>query len=175
MQMTERLVAHFEESEHATQALGGMWYRESRRVARQLSRKHGTTLATAAGVIAALSPRMRWSSNVALADAMLGGEEVSGVFEANLNKARRIIAGEYPLRVLGGPKVRAFYRAIMGDEDAVVVDVWMYRAAGIDPKKATVKDYERVATAIREAAFEMGLPAATFQAIVWTQVRGGAT
>lgn len=173
--MTERLVAHFEEADVETESLGGAWYRESRRTARALAQKHGVYTSTAAGVIAALSPRMRWASNVALADAVLGGEEVVGVFARNLAKARRIADGESPGQVLGGPKVTAFYRAIMGDQESAVVDVWMYRAADIDPKTATKKDYELVADALRKGAAYIGIATADFQAVIWTHVRGGAT
>jgi hypothetical protein len=178
MDATERLVAHFEEADVDTQALGGAWYRESQRVARRLARKHGVRLSTAAGVIAALSPRIRWASNVALADAMLGGEEIRGVFRRNVEKAENIIAGDKlgddPLMWLGGQKVTAFYRAIMGDEDAAVIDVWMYRAAGYDPLKGSPARYREVEQALREAAEYVNIGVAKFQAIVWTQVRGGS-
>jgi hypothetical protein len=175
MNAVERLVAHFEEADVETEQLGGRWYRESQRVARRLSRKHGTTIACAAGVIAALSPRIRWASNVALADAVLAGHEVTGVFGRNLEKARRIAAGERPLTVLGGDKVRAFYRAIMGDEDSVVIDVWMCRAVGVHKVALSSRGYEAIADAVREAAKLVGVTPAQLQAIVWVQVRGGAT
>ncbi len=174
MNATERLVAHFEEADVETHTLGGRWYRESQRTARRLARKHDVPLSCAAGVIAALSPRIRWASNVALADAVLGGEEVSGVFGRNLEKARRIAEGERPLEVLGGPKVTAFYRAIMGNEQSVVIDVWMQRAAGMTPVTLHGKHYEAVAEAVREAAAICGVTPASLQAIVWVQVRGKA-
>ncbi len=127
----------------------------------------------AAGVIAAISPRMRWSANVVLADAICGGETVQGVFGANLAKAARILAGERPLDVLGGDKVRAFYRAIQGDPNAVVLDVWMMRAAGWTKATLSTKEYESLATALLAAASREGIDPADFQAVVWTHVRGG--
>lgn len=173
--MMQRLVAHFEEADVDTKALGGQWYRESRRTARKLAAKHGVTLSVAAGVIAALSPRLRWASNVACADGLLGGEEVTGVFGQSLAKGRRIIAGERPLSVLGGPKVRAFYAAIMGDEDAAVVDVWMFRAAGVPAEQISKAGvYDMVADALRAGSAYIGIGTANFQAVIWTQVRGGA-
>lgn len=159
------------DDETKTEALNGGWYRESRRVARKLSKKHGTSLATAAGVIAALSPRMRWNANVAGADAILGGSDEGPGFSSNVAKAVRIRNGEKPLAVLGGDKVRAFYRAIMGDKDAAVVDVWMYRAMGVLPEEMSYADAEE---ALRAAAEKAGVAVADFQAIVWTQARGGA-
>lgn len=154
-----------------TEALNGQWYRESRRVARALARKHGVTLSVAAGVIAALSPRQQWVSNVAGADDLLGGGEGCG-FGANRRKAEAIRNGERPLDVLSGPKVRAFYRAIMGDRDSAVVDVWMYRAMG---HEAGGLPYPEAAAALEEAARKVRVAVADFQAIVWTYTRGRAT
>jgi hypothetical protein len=48
---------------------------------------------------------------------------------ANRAKAWRIACGEDPDAVLSGPKVRAFFANIMGDVDAVTIDVWAARAA----------------------------------------------
>lgn len=158
-------------AEMKTEALNGGWYRESRRTARALARKHGCTVATAAGVIAALSPRIRWSTNVLGADHILAGGNTGPGFNSNVEKACRIRDGERPLSVLGGPKVTAFYRAIMGDRDACVIDVWMWRAMGLKPGEWPYEKAERV---IRKAAAQAGLPVADFQALVWTQVRGGA-
>lgn len=172
---TKNLTGHWQDipREERTEALNGQWYRASKRVSRRLARKHGVPLKTAAGVLAALSPRIRWSTNVEAADKLLGGapnEAVAG-FNQNVEKARRIKNGEAPLDVLGGDKVRAFYSAIMGDEDAAVIDVWMWRAIGCAPGGMTYND---AAAALTAAAAEAGLGVADFQAVVWTHVRGGA-
>lgn len=167
-----RLVRAFEQADPANG--GASWYRESRRAARRIARESGVSLSVAAGTIAALSPRMRWRENVLAAAAACEGREY-GALGTSKRAASRIIAGEDPLDVLNGPKTRAFYQAIMGDEDAAVVDVWMLRAMGHDPNKSpTRKRYEELAGAIRTAAMVVGIGTATFQAIVWTHVRGGA-
>lgn len=156
--------------EQKTQALNGKWYRESRRTARKLATKHGTTLATSAGVIAALSPRIQWATNVNGADHILGGGDTGPGFNRNVEKACRIRDGERPLSVLGGPKVTAFYRSIMGDENAAVIDVWMWRAMGVAPGDLS---YEEAAEVLRRAAGGAGISVSSFQALIWTQVRGG--
>lgn len=153
-----------------TQALQGGWYRQSRRTARALARRHGVTLSCSAGVIAALSPRIRWATNVEGADHILGGGDTGPGFNTNVEKACRIRDGERPLSVLGGPKVTAFYRAIMGQQVAVV-DVWMWRAMGLQPGDLP---YDVAAGILETAAVKVGLGVADFQALVWTQVRGGA-
>jgi hypothetical protein len=166
------LVAHYREAGEERRLSGEAWYRESRHHARRIARATGVTLSQAAGVIAALSPRMRWGANVALAEELCAGREVRGVFGNNLRKAERILDGERPLDVLGGDKVRAFYRAIMGDGEAVVLDVWMMRAAGWVKPTLTSTEYQALASSLTAAARRVGLNPADFQAIVWTHVRG---
>lgn len=169
--MVVSLLEHYEASEH--DAAAG-WYRESRRFARQLSREYGGGLGRAAGVIAALSPQVQWSRNKAMACDMLRDGWATGQTGANLLKAWRIREGERPLRVLGGPKVTAFYRAMMGDEDAAVIDTWMLTALGMPERRGvTPRQYEQCAAALRAAASYTELTTAQFQAVVWTQVRGG--
>lgn len=153
-----------------TAVLNGGWYRQSRRTARALARRHGRTLSCAAGVIAALSPRIQWKANVEGADHILGGGDTGPGFNTNVEKACRIRDGERPLSVLGGPKVRAFYRAIMG-EQVPVIDVWMWRVMGLVPGSLP---YDVAAGILSRAADKAGMPVADFQALVWTQVRGGA-
>jgi len=140
-----------------------------------MAREHGTTQAVAAGVIAALSPRIRWVRNLAVARLALAGKKVTGVFKNNLAKARRIIAGEKPLGVLSGPKTRAFYRAIMGDESAAVIDVWMLRAVNYAKYKLRDHEYNRITSALARAAHVVGTTIARLQAVVWAVVRGRAT
>lgn len=136
---------------------------------------HGCSAATAAGVIAALSPRLTWSYNVIAAEAVLAkAERVPGVFRANLVKARAIAEGARPLTVLSGPKVRAFYRALCGDSSAAVVDVWTARAAGLDQTALTPTMYDQVARALRMGADEVGTTTSSMQAVAWVAVRGRA-
>lgn len=168
-----RLLSHWEAATAEVRAAGASWYREARRTARRVARQTGTTLARACGVLAAISPRLQWKHNVNAGVALLRGEPVSGVFRASLAKARRILAGEPPLGVLAGQKVRAFYRALMGDERAAVVDVWIARAVGIQDSP-TARQYADVAAALLTAAERVGTTPARLQAAVWVQVRGRA-
>jgi hypothetical protein len=95
------------------------------------------------------------------------------VFSSSLAKAQRIYRGERPSSVLSGPKVRAFYRALLGDTTAAVVDVWVARAAGwvgeLKPRA-----YALVASALVAAARAVRVSVARFQAVVWVAVRGRA-
>ena len=152
---------------------GPAWYRASQHEAQRIAELSGVTIVVAAGVIAALSPRVQWAVNVRMAEALCR-TGVTGGLARSVAAARRIMDGEDPLEVLTGPKTNAFFRAIMGDEDAAVVDVWMMRAVGLNRSKLTSKQYEAVAAALRSAAARAGLPTAEFQAQVWTTIRGRA-
>lgn len=171
--MVQRLVALVARAPASAHELGGSWYSEAGRACARMARAYGCSKATACGVVAALSPRLQWAPNVRAADAVLAGATPTGVFRASLAKAKRIAAGEAPLRVLSGPKVRAFYRALMGDESAAVVDVWVLRAVGW-ARTVTAKAYARIARALTLAAARVGMTVARLQAVAWVAVRGRA-
>jgi hypothetical protein len=173
--LAARFVALWRAADRAVRTAGVQWYRNARRICRDLARRHGVSESCAAGVVAALSPRLGWTYNVLAADLVLArAERVPGVFKASLVKARRILAGGRPLQVLSGPKVRAFYRALKGDESAAVVDVWTARAAGLSPEHLTAKLYAAVAHALKMGADEVGTTTARMQATAWVAVRGRA-
>lgn len=159
---------------------GAQWYADAQSYARQLSRESGLTVRTCAGIIAALSPRARWATNKAWArDVALAAASGSDCPTVSTRAFRahawRIAHGARPLRTLRGPKVRAFYRNICGDPNAVTVDVWAARAAGISALElARVGGYDAAANAYRAVARVRGLAASTVQAAVWIAVRGGA-
>jgi hypothetical protein len=137
----------------------------------------------ARGIVAALSPRVRWSVNLVwsrvLIDAYRSGADVPRVSTTrNRDLAWRIASGERPLDVLGGQKVRAFYRNLSGNTRAVTVDVWAARAAGFDmpdSKSLTRHQYAEISAAYRRAARLTGIEPAELQAAIWIQVRGKAS
>jgi len=165
--MVSNLLTHY----RASGQEGKDWYYVSRHEARRLAREFNCTLSCAAGVIAAFSPRMTWKGNLTMAERCLAKVEPLGGFATSRERAVRIREGERPLQVLKGPKTREFYRAIMGHEDACVIDLWMCRAAGLGKDSPTAREYEVISAALREAAGQTTHTVAEFQAIVWTQVR----
>jgi hypothetical protein len=74
---------------------------------------------------------------------------------------------------LNGRKTNAFARNIAGDKDAVTIDVWMIRAAGMDANKGVNDtEYRILAEVVRELAANRGMYPATAQALIWIIVRG---
>jgi len=162
-------------------ALGLRWYGDAHAIARELSRESGRrlTIRQCAGVIAALSPRCQWGANVAGARAMVraatAGESEPVVAGTRDNRAKgwAIANGADPDAVLGGPKVRAFWANIIGDVEAVTVDVWAARACEgrENPTAPTGRRYRLCAETYRRAAGRFGLTPRDAQAAVWTIYR----
>jgi hypothetical protein len=75
---------------------------------------------------------------------------------------------------LKGLKTNAFAKAIAGDEQAVVIDVWMLRAVGIEKKTPGQTQYNSLVEAVKKVAFDNGMTPRATQALIWIVVRGSA-
>ena len=164
---------YYHASDARTRDTGRQWYAVARTTAEAYARQYGVDTCTAAGIIAALSPRQTWAHNLVMARQCLARETLRGLGDP-IRKACAIRDGAAPLDVLRGDKVRAFYRAICGDACAVVLDVWMLRAAGVVTAKPTPKQYQDIAECLTREALSVGESPVDFQAIVWCQIRGKA-
>jgi hypothetical protein len=147
------------------------WYMDAERVAIEVARNLNSTLEVAATVVSAFSPRERWSNNVAKAISFSLGKHVPG-FKNNMTMANNGLTMGFD--ALNGPKTNAFARAIAGDEQAVVIDVWMLRALGIEKKSPTQSQYKEMARAVRNVSAEYGMTPRAMQALIWILVRGSA-
>ena len=147
------------------------WYVDAERIAEQVATNLNTTLEVGASVVSAFSPRERWSVNVARAIAYSLGQEVT-CLKNNLVMANNSLTLGF--KALNGMKTNAFAKAIAGDENAVVIDVWMLRAVGIEKKSPTKNQYNEMAEAVTKVAIELGLTPRTTQALIWIVVRGSA-
>ncbi len=158
-------------------ALG--WYPEARIFVQEAAAEYNYPPAIVAGVMAAFSPRTQWIRNKRLTLMFLDQPNVRqpGTMEKSQIKAMRILGGE-PANIVfaTSPKCRAFYRACLGDDDAVVVDVWALRAA-THTRVADNPDifYSKIELAYRKAARRLRMPPAVVQAMAWIAERGKAT
>lgn len=182
----QSVLSWYERSTQDQRAEGRAWYADQREIVRLLAQRHGVSAECVAAVVSALSPQTRWSANIAGAARLLAawsaGETAAPrnatLYYKNAEKAWRILTGEVSADAAfkNGPKTRAFWRNLSGDETAVTVDVWMARALALDTSKfaSGIKPnvYRECAEAVAEAARIVGEPPAQFQAIVWVTVRG---
>ena len=159
------------------------WYAEAGEFAESLTATTGWNMEVAASVVSAFSPRVTWAHNKAKAHQYAQGIRPRGL-KSHVDAADRCVRQGF--NGLRGPKTNAFARAIAGDGNAVVVDVWMCRAADLRAIKGkrigelkdspTAVEYRAIADAIRAIA---GTPTvcmapATLQALLWIIIRGKA-
>lgn len=147
------------------------WYVDAERVAAEVAKNLDTTLEVGATVVSAFSPRERWTNNVTKAISFSLGNNIPG-FRNNMIMANNAMAFGYD--ALKGMKTNAFARAIAGDEQAVVIDVWMLRAVGIEKKTPNQSQYNDLVKAVKKTAFDVGMTPRAMQALIWIIVRGSA-
>lgn len=100
---------------------GRDWYPLARKVARQLATRYGVSVDTAAGVIAALSPRCSWAENMAAGETILRAHAdgapvpatLPGVYGVNVAKAARIAAHPGPYPRCDGTRIGARGRRVV--------------------------------------------------------------
>jgi hypothetical protein len=170
--ITRRILATFDRATASDVESGARWYDDAHDLAVELS-AHCDSIDHAAAVIAALSPRTTWSRNVAGAvELIVRGAVMPGLIGRNVATARRaLVDGRH---ALSGPKTRRFAANIAGNREAVTVDVWAARAAGLDEDLLSRKGaYDAVEHAYRLAARRRGVDPATMQATTWIVARNG--
>ena len=173
--MARNIVRVVETATRDQKSDGLRWYTEAHSVAQNLANVNAMTLEQAAGIIAALSPRVRWERNVYLAWEITNTHDCPGLGRSRDN-ALAIMHGANTFDVLRGPKTRAFAQAIAsaGRDGIAVVDVWAVRAATRSRFDEVARArYADVALAYSIAARRLGLRTHDAQAIAWVATREG--
>jgi hypothetical protein len=168
---------------------GLSWYPTAHRAALRMGGGRAQHLSRNAGIIAALSPLNGWTNNVNKAAELISRRGRITVIKGqpngiglpdNVIKAIRIYKGEQPLDVLGGDKVRAFYRTILDPTadidpvidrhafDIAVGEVTDDKRRGILSRKGV---YHQFGLIYREAAAIVGISPSQMQAITWVAWR----
>ena len=182
---TESIRGYFDQATPEQIQAGRDWYERARSLVFELSMVYGTTEETVAGVIAALSQRTQWSTNIDRATRVLDGDDNPGGLPAAADKAIAIRDGADPEDVLGERafKIKAFYRALLGDDDACVIDTWMLDAldfykiskvTGERYQSYTALQYQKLVDVVKAEARRAGLAITQYQAAVWCCIRGNA-
>lgn len=173
--ITRRILAVYDRATDADKTAGADWYPYARGIATALGTAGGRDAAAAAAVIAHLSPRTPWARNVAgAAELMIHGRRMAGIMRDNYARASAAWDHPEPLDTLKGPKVRPFARNLLGDLDAVTLDIWAARVAGVtETQLARVGMHEALAAAYTRAARRRGVTPAVMQATTWIVARNG--
>lgn len=153
---------------------GSTWYDEAGDLATSLAANAGSR-EHAAVVISHLSPRSTWTRNVEAAIALINDTPMpAGVMSAPLARAEASLEFANPLDSLNGNKTARFARNILGDREAVTVDVWALRVVGLDDSTINRKGvYDAIEAAYQIAARNHGVAPSTMQATTWIVARSG--
>jgi hypothetical protein len=130
-------------------------------------------LAVAAAIFAILSPEVQLGTCLDWTEAVLRGERKGGRYpNVQSQRIADALSTRYPVKRIGGPKCNPFYRAIMGDTNALVIDRWAQFAAGI-PRNQVMgsKLRQEVEAAYRAVAKLYSETVRAFQAMLWILVR----
>ena len=169
---------------------GQDWYDTARDAAIALSDRYGVDVTTACGVIAALSPRNKWTRNLIDAENLINVYATSGLeacdavkvctFGANKVKALRILDSHPTLDVvegiLSGPKLKEFFRCIIGQNDVCIdghaYSIWFGdRVTLANVPSIGVKLRRQIKADYMAVALKNDMPAYELQAITWVTHR----
>jgi len=162
------------------------WYREALIFAHEITRKANelgryTTARKACGVIAALSPMVKWEKNLELA-YMLVVQDVSPedmpCLKTNARKAKAILEsnGSDPaiLEILSGKKVSAFFLNIQYPDDSIhltmdrhAVSIAIGKKLTDEKLQMTAGQYEFLSECYRYTAAKLGINALLLQSATW--------
>lgn len=179
-----RILGYWARATDADREAGAQWYgADATAVLGAMVAAGAPSVEHAAAVVAHLSPRTTWARNVAGAMALVAdGDQaalVLGCMSASVKRARMALMSDAPLSTIKGPKTSAFALNLLGDRDAVTVDVWAARIAmgdaTTDPEKVLARTgvYDAIAHAYRVAAASVGVTPETMQATTWVVARNG--
>jgi len=142
------------------------WYRDARRSIRAFATEHDHDPRTVSDVLALFSPRSNVTRSVNDSrHYLLTGQyrpHVMSTIRAAVNHWER--TGE-----IRGPKTSEFAKALRGNSQAIVVDVWMCRALGVDHNLIGQRPtlFRRCQRSIANCAEILGWQPAETQAAIW--------
>jgi hypothetical protein len=172
----ERIVAAFGQARQSDITAGARWYPDALAFIDEQAELHGKTREQVTAVVAHLSPRTQWERTMEGTMSLLATGRTTGHLKANVARATRALASDDPLGTLVGRKTNRFAQNLLGDRDAVTVDVWagrvaLGRRADLALVLARVGAYEAIEHSYRVAARRLGVDPATAQATTWVIAR----
>jgi len=178
LQREDNILAVFNQATTDELRQGTQWYTDAHKQGVRLAKTYGISIDAACGIIAAVSPGLRWERNVEVAERIIQRRELDGLgvrWYANVRKARLIRNGQKPENILKGNKVRAFYDNIAqpGRSLCVCIDGHAYAIASgkrislMDVPPIGRRAYNRLSASYAVVAKHLGLRPCQLQAVVW--------
>ncbi len=152
---------------------GKLWYANSYARIRE---RYGEDADLFCALLAATSANSSVKTNVKLAEKAYwqikndGNVKRESFVRHHYSSIQRVLREGLP----SGQKCENFYRALTGDENAVVIDIWMLRYFGYEHIKGGPSKglYRELSEKVRSIAAERGITPAQCQAEIWCQTRG---
>ena len=150
---------------------GESWYRDSRHAVKEI---YGTDWKLFCKCLAATSANCSLKANVTLARKAVeqilstGTIPRAGYTHTHYAGLVQVSKGRLP----NGRKSQAFARCLLGNEQHVVVDIWMLRYAGIIRNAPTAREYDLIADTVMQEAKRYDRTPAGHQAVLWGMARG---
>lgn len=144
------------------------WYAQARTEIGRLCQREGWDYERFVCILAVTSPRVSVLRNYKFAEHYMR----TGYFLRDMMRTLRASVEHYEATgEIRGPKTGAFARNLLGDETALVLDVWMARALNVEQRVVNRKDNTRAAYRLVGAiAAERGWTIAETQAAIWCGV-----
>lgn len=141
------------------------WYSQARQEIEHVTHALGWNTTRFIDILALTSPRVHVKKNLNVTVHYLR----TGEFPHKLIPSVEAAVQHYEQTgEIRGPKTSAFARALKGDLDAVVLDVWMAAAFEVDPHKFSLSSVRSECTSrIVKASIKLGWKPAETQAAVW--------
>lgn len=158
---------------------GSTWYAEGSELIEEIRQacQREYTREHIAAVIAHLSPRTMWSRNATGALLLCTRGVAPHCMAGNVSRAERALKSDDPLGTLNGPKTRRFALNLLGDREAVTVDMWAAKVAlGRDDYESLLSRvgvYDAIEHCYQVAARRHGVDPVTMQATCWIVARNG--
>lgn len=156
----------------------GRWYHHAHSDVQELAKKYNIDFQVAAGVAAVLSPGCTWKVNLMGAERTIEGAEDGAIpcYNANIAKAREILAGADPVSKVTGPKVSVFLQSLLNpsavDKEMVLdghaINIWRGTKRALQglPTPRTEERRQMIAD-YGEAAKQLGVSTQSVQAVTW--------
>lgn len=148
------------------------WYSKARCNIRELSKRTSIPFKTLAGVVAITSQNIKLSHNQTIVlDWINNGANIEASKKikhfgiVKLAVERFLETGE-----VRGPKIKAFYDALTGDVNSVVLDTHMAKIFIPKKQKWAKKDIEAANRKIKNVAKELGWKPYQVQAAIWCSI-----
>jgi hypothetical protein len=180
-QLRANIIDSYVRSSDACREDGMAWYFKAHTLAVELAHVAGISVERMAAIIAVLSPRSAWGTNVKNATRAAYGElSAMRGLGGSIAKARALLDGAPFEDVVKGEKVNAFWQNIYrpASSRAVTIDAWAAgvcagrRLSNAEMAGLTTVQRRRLVAAYLDVADRLGIQGHQLEAVTWCELRG---